>query len=79
MKLSLLFILCLSFVILLMTIVSIVSAQNPTTLSLQFLTLRSISIPVGLLLTFSLVLGMITGGTLWMVGQAINLRQDRRV
>ena len=79
MKLSLLFILCLSFVILLMTIVSIVSAQNPTTLSLQFLTLRSISIPVGLLLTFSLVLGMITGGTLWLVGQTINLRQDRRV
>jgi hypothetical protein len=69
MKSSVLFILCLSFVIFLMAIVAIVAAQNSTPLSLQFLTLRSILIPVGLLLTFSLLLGMITGGSLWILGQ----------
>lgn len=44
-----------------MTAVAILSVQNATPVSLQFMIFESIQIPVGVVLTFSLAIGLITG------------------
>lgn len=40
---------------------AVVSIQNVTSISLQFLVFRSVEIPLGVLLAFSLALGLILG------------------
>nr|WP_286167467.1 LapA family protein [Arthrospira platensis] len=44
-----------------MTAVAILSVQNATPVSLQFMIFESINIPVGVVLAFSLAIGLITG------------------
>ncbi|WP_434222452.1 LapA family protein [Limnospira platensis CENA597] len=44
-----------------MTAVAILSVQNATPVSLQFMIFESINIPVGVVLAFSLTIGLITG------------------
>jgi uncharacterized integral membrane protein len=57
----------LGFLIVLLAIVAIVSAQNPSVIVLQFLNLRSIALPLGFWLLFSFLGGMVTGLWLWFV------------
>ena len=44
-----------------MTAVAILSVQNATPVSLQFMIFESINIPVGVVLAFSLAIGLIAG------------------
>ena len=53
--------------------IAIVSVQNATPVSLRFLTFESIQIPVGLLLTFFVVVGIIVASVLqplWSVSNS---------
>jgi len=67
MKVALYLLPFLGFLMVLMAIVAIVSAQNPSLVSLQFLTWRSISIPLGFWLLFSFLMGMVTGLWVWLI------------
>ena len=67
MKQSIAVIFLMGIWILVIAIVAIVAAQNPTAISLQFLTGRSVLLPFGLLLTFSFLLGMGTGIWVWFL------------
>lgn len=57
----------LGVLMILIAIVAIVSAQNPSLITLQFLNWRSISLPLGFWLLFSFLLGMVTGLWIWFV------------
>jgi uncharacterized integral membrane protein len=57
----------LGFLMVLLAIVAILSAQNPSLIVLQFLTFRSIALPLGFWLLFSFLGGMFTGLWLWFV------------
>ena len=57
----------LGFLMVLLAIVAIVSAQNPSVVILQFLNLRSIALPLGFWLLFSFLGGMFTGLWFWLL------------
>lgn len=44
--------------------VAIISIQNVTPLTLRFLTLQTVEIPFGVLLTFAVVVGLLVGAIL---------------
>jgi uncharacterized integral membrane protein len=54
--------------------IAILSVQNATAVSLQFLAFRSVPMPIGVVLAFSAALGMVGGA----VGQVILLSGHRQ-
>ncbi|MEO1431528.1 MAG: DUF1049 domain-containing protein [Cyanobacteria bacterium J06633_8] len=54
--------------------IAIISVQNATPVSLRFITFESIKIPVGLLLTFFVALGMIAASLLQSLIISSNLK-----
>lgn len=54
--------------------IALVSVQNATPVSLQFLMLRSVQIPIGLLLGFSASIGMVGTALLLPTGNAAQKR-----
>ena len=56
--------------------IGILSVQNATLVSLQFLTLRSIQLPIGMVLAFSAVVGLVGMATIQAVW---NLTSQPRV
>lgn len=59
-----------------MSAIAIVSVQNATPVSIKFLTFESIQIPVGVILAFSVAVGLIFTAILIPIGQRVSVTSE---
>lgn len=57
-------------------IIGILSAQNLTLISLQFLLLKSVSVPLGIALCFCVILGMLSAALFLLILQYASRRRS---
>ncbi|MCG5058651.1 MAG: LapA family protein [Limnoraphis sp. WC205] len=59
-----------------MSAIAIVSVQNATPVSIKFLTFESIQFPVGVILAFSVAVGLIFTAILIPIGQRVSVTSE---
>ncbi|MFY7802689.1 MAG: LapA family protein [Limnoraphis robusta] len=59
-----------------MSAIAIVSVQNATPVSIKFLTFESIQFPVGVILAFSVAVGLILTAILIPIGQRVSVTSE---